>query len=139
LRVWEFSVAVPAEQAPEFPDRRLVAPRLARGLRNGADRAIVSGQHSLLRVSDWRSGRGQGMDAKGWISAYAERLGTDAPTRDDFEAILELAAEAAHSSERVAAPVACWVAAKPGVPLDDALEAARRIDEGASPRPLGGA
>ncbi len=71
------------------------------------------------------------MNATSWISAYAERLGADAPTRDEFEAILALAAEAAHSSERVAAPVACWVAAKAGVPLTDALEAARGIDEAA--------
>ena len=71
------------------------------------------------------------MNAMGWISAYAERLGTEQPTRDEFEAILALAAEAAHSSERVAAPVACWVAAKAGVPLAEALEAARRIDEAA--------
>jgi hypothetical protein len=69
------------------------------------------------------------MNATSWISAYAERLGADAPTREEFEAILALAAEAAHSSERVAAPVACWVAAKAGVPLTDALEAARGIDE----------
>ena len=73
------------------------------------------------------------MNATSWISAYAERLGADAPTRDEFEAILALAAEAAHSSERVAAPVACWVAAKAGVPLADALEAARGIDEAAAP------
>ena len=71
------------------------------------------------------------MNARSWISAYAERLGADAPTRDEFEAVLALAAEAAHSSERVAAPVACWVAAKAGVPLTDALEAARDIDEAA--------
>jgi winged helix-turn-helix DNA-binding protein len=71
------------------------------------------------------------MNARSWISAYAERLGADAPTRDDFEAILGLAAEAAHSSEPVAAPVACWVAAKAGVPLADALEAARGIDQAA--------
>ena len=79
------------------------------------------------------------MDAKGWISAYAERLEADAPTRDEFEAILELAAEAAHSSERVAAPVACWVAAKAGVPPKDALEAAQAIDEPAPTRPSAGA
>src|SRR4051812_9409261 len=72
-----------------------------------------------------------GMNARSWIAAYAERLGADAPTRDEFEAILALAAEAAHSSERVAAPVACWVAAKAGVPLTDAVEAARGIDEAA--------
>ncbi len=71
------------------------------------------------------------MDAASWISAYAERLGADAPTRDEFEAILALAAEAAHSSERVAAPVACWVAAKAGVPLTDAVEAAQGIGEAA--------
>jgi hypothetical protein len=71
------------------------------------------------------------MNARSWISAYAERLGADAPTRDEFEAILALAAEAAHRSERVAAPVACWVAAKAGAPLTDALEAARGIDEAA--------
>jgi hypothetical protein len=71
------------------------------------------------------------MNATSWISAYAERLGADAPTQDEFEAILALAAEAAHGSERVAAPVACWVAAKAGVPLTEALEAARGIDEAA--------
>src|SRR4051794_5977917 len=71
------------------------------------------------------------MNARSWISAYAERLGADAPTQDEFDAILALAAEAAHSSERVAAPVACWVAAKAGVPLTDAVEAARGIDEAA--------
>jgi hypothetical protein len=69
------------------------------------------------------------MNATSWISAYAERLGADAPTRDEFEAILALAAEAAHSSERVAAPVACWVAATAGVPLTEALKAAQGIDE----------
>lgn len=79
------------------------------------------------------------MNARSWISAYAERLGADAPTRDEFEAILALAAEAAQSSERVAAPVACWVAAKAGVPLTDALEAARGIDEAAASRSSGGA
>jgi hypothetical protein len=78
------------------------------------------------------------MDAKSWISAYAERVGVDAPTGDEFEAILALAAEAAHSSERVAAPVACWVAAKAGVPPKDALDAARGIDEAAPVHPSGG-
>jgi hypothetical protein len=62
-------------------------------------------------------------------------LGADAPTQDEFEAILALAAEAAHGSERVAAPVACWVAATSGVPLTQALEAARGIDEAPAPAP----
>ena len=72
------------------------------------------------------------MDAASWISAYAERLGVDAPSQDEFEAILALAADAAHSSERVAAPVACWVAARAGVSLTEALEAAQGIEEAAA-------
>ena len=77
------------------------------------------------------------MNATSWISAYAERLGADAPTREEFDAVLALAAEAAHRSERVAAPVACWVAAKAGVPLPHALEVARGIEEAPAPRSLG--
>jgi uncharacterized protein DUF6457 len=67
------------------------------------------------------------MNANEWIAAYAERLGTDAPTPAEFDALLDLAGEAAHSSERVAAPVACWVAAKAGVDPDAALAVAREI------------
>ena len=67
------------------------------------------------------------MNAKEWIAAYAQALGTDAPTTDEFRQLLELAGEAAHSSERVAAPVACWVAAKSGRDLDDAMSAARGL------------
>jgi Domain of unknown function (DUF6457) len=70
------------------------------------------------------------MDAQSWVTAYAERLGTAAPSENEFQDILDLAAEAAHASERVAAPVACWVAAKAGVSLTDALAAARAIDQG---------
>jgi hypothetical protein len=70
------------------------------------------------------------MNAKEWIAAYAERLGTSAPSAPEFSAILDLAGEAAHSSERVAAPVACWVAAKSGLPLDEALKLAREVDPG---------
>ncbi len=67
------------------------------------------------------------MNAKQWIDTYAERLGTSAPSPEDFSLILNLAGEAAHASERVAAPVACWVAARAGVDLVQALEAARQI------------
>jgi hypothetical protein len=67
------------------------------------------------------------MNAKDWIGAYAQALGTSAPTTEEFRKLLELAGEAAHSSERVAAPVACWVAARSGRDLDEALSAARGI------------
>jgi Domain of unknown function (DUF6457) len=67
------------------------------------------------------------MNAKQWIEAYAQALGTPAPTTEEFRKLLELAGEAAHSSERVAAPVACWVTAKSGRDLDEAMDLARGI------------
>jgi hypothetical protein len=67
------------------------------------------------------------MNAREWIAAYAERLGTEAPSPDEWTTILDLAGEAAHSSERVAAPVACWVAARAGAGLEEALSASKQI------------
>jgi hypothetical protein len=68
------------------------------------------------------------MNARDWLAAYAERLGTAPPSADEFKTILDVAAEAAHASERVAAPAACWVAARAGVDLDEALRVARELD-----------
>jgi hypothetical protein len=67
------------------------------------------------------------VNAKEWIAAYAERLGTDPPTAKEWSQLLDLAGEAAHGSERVAAPVACWVAAKAGVDPAEGLRIAREI------------
>jgi len=67
------------------------------------------------------------MNAKEWIAAFAARLGTEPPSNDEWSQLLDVAGEAAHSSERVAAPVACWVAARAGVAPAQALEAAREI------------
>ena len=71
------------------------------------------------------------MNAREWIDAYAARLGTTPPSTGEFATLLDLAGEAAHSSERVAAPVACWVAAKAGVDPGEALSAARELGAGA--------
>lgn len=67
------------------------------------------------------------MNARQWLDAYARKLGTSAPTTDEFKAVLDLAGEAAHSSDRVAAPVACWLAAKAGVGLEEAMRLAREV------------
>jgi Domain of unknown function (DUF6457) len=67
------------------------------------------------------------MNAREWIAAFADRLGTEPPSTEEFRALLDLAGEAAHSSERVAAPVACWVAARAGVDPEQALSAAREV------------
>jgi hypothetical protein len=71
------------------------------------------------------------MNARDWISSYAERLGTEAPSAQEWSLLLDLAGEAAHSSERVAAPVACWVAATAGVSAEQALATARQLSEDA--------
>jgi hypothetical protein len=67
------------------------------------------------------------MNANEWIADFAERLGTEPPTADEFSTILDLAAEAAHASERVAAPVACWLSARAGRPLDESLQLAKEV------------
>jgi hypothetical protein len=67
------------------------------------------------------------MNAKEWLAAYADRLGVEARTADELKAVLDLAAEAAHASERIAAPVACWLAAKAGRSLDESLLLAKEV------------
>jgi uncharacterized protein DUF6457 len=69
------------------------------------------------------------MNAREWLAAYAEKLGTTPPSTEEFKMILNVAGEAAHASERVAAPAACWVAARAGVDLDEALRVARELSE----------
>jgi hypothetical protein len=67
------------------------------------------------------------MNAPHWLAAYAAKLGVPAPTKEELKAVLDLAGEAAHSSERIAAPVACWLAAKAGVGLDEAMRLAQQV------------
>jgi hypothetical protein len=67
------------------------------------------------------------MNATQWLAAFAEKVGTSPPSTEEFKQLLDLAGEAAHASERVAAPVACWVAAKAGVPPAQALELAKTV------------
>jgi hypothetical protein len=68
------------------------------------------------------------MNATDWLAAYADKLGVEAPTKEELKAVLDLAGEAAHSSERIAAPVACWLAAKAGVDLPEAMALAREVE-----------
>lgn len=65
--------------------------------------------------------------AREWVNDFAQQLGLDAPSDDETAAILALAGSAAHSSERIAAPVACWLAAKAGLSASEALDVAQRM------------
>lgn len=72
------------------------------------------------------------MDRAQWIETFAAALGVPAPSEDEVESVLALAGQAAHASERSAAPLACWVAAQAGFSSRQALEAARKVPGGAS-------
>ena len=49
------------------------------------------------------------------------------PSAEEIDAILALAGVAAHASERIAAPVACWMAAGADVSLADARRLADEL------------
>jgi hypothetical protein len=66
------------------------------------------------------------MTAEEWIEQFAGEVGITPPSEEEFALILDLAAEAAHSSERTAAPVACWLAGRSGKTLSELIEAAGR-------------
>jgi hypothetical protein len=62
-----------------------------------------------------------------WIAAFAARLGVEAPDERARAVLLELAGAAAHASERIAAPIACWLVGRAGVDPARALAVAREI------------
>ena len=67
------------------------------------------------------------MNAREWIDGFAAELQTEPPSNDEIKAILDLAAVAAHGSERIAAPVACWVGGRTTASLADLQAAAERV------------
>lgn len=64
-----------------------------------------------------------------WIAAFAAEVGMERPSAEEMKGLLDLAAIAAHSSERTAAPLACWFAGRSEKPLPELIEVARRISE----------
>lgn len=57
------------------------------------------------------------MTADEWIAAFASEAGAPAPDGETVAELLALSATAAHSSERIAAPIACYIAGVTGTPL----------------------
>jgi hypothetical protein len=70
------------------------------------------------------------MIAEEWVEAFARQAGIDPPTPDQMEEILRLASIAAHSSERKAAPIVCWLAGASGRPLHELLQTAQELQPG---------
>jgi hypothetical protein len=60
------------------------------------------------------------MDAQEWLTAFAARLGLDALPQEDIDALLDLASVAAHTSERLAAPLTCFLVGRSGISPADA-------------------
>ena len=69
------------------------------------------------------------MKAEEWIERFAEATGAPPPSEAEIAKLLDLAGEAAHSSERIAAPLACWIAGRQGLDLDEAIALAKRIGD----------
>lgn len=68
-----------------------------------------------------------------WIAAFAAEAGVERPSTEEVRELLELAGTAAHASERTAAPLACWIAGRAGLSLEELRAIAERI--GAADRP----
>ena len=61
-----------------------------------------------------------------WVAAFAARLGVDAPDEATMAELLALAGTAAHASERIAAPIACYLVGRAGLDIATAHEIARQ-------------
>ncbi|MCW3034264.1 MAG: hypothetical protein QOK19_1381 [Solirubrobacteraceae bacterium] len=62
-----------------------------------------------------------------WIAAFAREAGVERPSPDEIRELLSLAGVAAHSSERTAAPIACWIAGRSELSLGELRAAAERV------------
>ncbi len=62
-----------------------------------------------------------------WIEAFAREAGVERPSSEEIRELLALAGVAAHSSERTAAPLACWIAGRSGMSLAELAAAAERV------------
>lgn len=73
------------------------------------------------------------MTAEEFVAAFAAAAGAPAPTEQQIAELLELAAVAAHSSERIAAPLCCYVAGLTGRPPAELLAVAKEISGPSAP------
>ena len=64
-----------------------------------------------------------------WIAEFAREAGVERPDAEQIRALLDLAGVAAHGSERTAAPIACWIAGRSSLSVEDLQAAAERVSE----------
>jgi Domain of unknown function (DUF6457) len=68
------------------------------------------------------------MTVEEWVRMFSDEIGVAAPSKEEMDEILRLAAVAAHASERIAAPIACYLAGTSGRPLTEARETAEALE-----------
>jgi Domain of unknown function (DUF6457) len=67
------------------------------------------------------------MTAEEWIRAFANEIGAAAPSSVEMDEILRLAGVAAHASERIAAPIACYLVGASGLSPTEACDVADSV------------
>jgi Domain of unknown function (DUF6457) len=67
------------------------------------------------------------MDGHQWVEAFARELGVEPPAGALIDELLALAGDAAHASERIAAPITCYLVGKAGVDMETARRAAATV------------
>ncbi len=72
----------------------------------------------------------QNPSAQQWIEGLANELGLDAPSPGEIDNLLNLAGVAAHSSERIAAPIACWMIGLAKIEPAEALSVVQKYESG---------
>lgn len=65
--------------------------------------------------------------ARDWLASFAAEVEIAPLTAQEVDLLLELAGTAAHASERQAAPLTCWLAARAGVDPRQALDVAKGL------------
>jgi hypothetical protein len=67
------------------------------------------------------------LTAEEWIRTFAEQIGRNPPDQKEMDEILRLASIAAHASERIAAPIACYLAGTTTTPLTQIIKVAEGV------------
>lgn len=78
-----------------------------------------------MSISDRRASD-QSVTGREWVASFAETLGVDAPDDATVDALLALAGVAAHASERIAAPIACYLVGLAGADPQQVLDRVAR-------------
>ena len=81
----------------------------------------------MTQQTDGPTDRSTPLSATEWIAQFAQALGIDPPDAAAVEQLLDLAGVAAHASERVAAPIACYLVGRAGADLETAMRAAQEV------------